>query len=422
MASLTEAQAQALLYNWQFWGRENQQTPPGEWDTWLLLAGRGFGKTRTGAEWVISEVKAERRGRIALLGRTAADVRDVLVEGESGILAKSPSWFRPKYEPGNRRLTWPNGAIATTFSAEEPDALRGPQHDGAWADELAAYRYPEAWDNLQFGLRLGDNPRAVATTTPKPVKLVRELIKDPRSYITRGSTFVNIGNLAPKFLRTVVAKYAGTRLGRQELNAELLEDTPGALWTTRLLEKTRVTTLPPLVRIGIGVDPSISNEEGSNETGIVAAGVAENGHGYTLEDTSLSGTPREWAKEVIATFHKHKADFIVVEVNQGGDMVEHTIRSVEGGERLPIIKVHASRGKYTRAEPISAIYEQEQWHHVGYFAELESQMTTWVPGDDSPDRMDALVWVATQLTEGGELGLADNDLAEFLANYDGNGW
>jgi phage terminase large subunit-like protein len=419
LAKLTEAEADALLHHWEFWARENQLTPPGDWSTWLLLAGRGFGKTRTGAEWVKGEVTAGRRGRLALVARTAADVRDVVVEGESGILAISPKWNRPKYEPSKRRLTWPNGAIATTFSADEPDLLRGPQFDGAWGDELAAWRYREAWDNLQMALRLGNDPKAVVTTTPKPVPLVREILKDPATFITRGSTYVNIGNLAPAFIKRIIARYQGTRLGRQELLAQLLEDTPGALWTSLLLESHRVTQAPDLVRVVIGVDPSVSANPDSAETGIIGQGLGSDDHLYTLEDASIQGTPHEWATAAVAAYHKLKADLIVAEANQGGLMVEQTIRSVEGGKNLPIKLVHASRGKYTRAEPISAIYERGKAHHVGYFAELESQMTTWVPGEDSPDRMDALVWAATELTGGGEFGLLDDNLAEDLLNYRG---
>lgn len=416
IAALPKPAQQNLIYDWQFWGRENQQTPPGtDWETWLLLAGRGFGKSRTGAEWVIGEVKSGRRKRLALIARTAADVRDVVVEGESGILAKSPPWFMPVYEPSKRRLTWPNGAIATTYSAEKPDALRGPQHDGYWGDETASWKYAEdTWDNLQFGLRLGKHPQGVVTTTPRPVKLIKNLIKDPKTFITKGSTYVNKGNLPKSFLSRLLAKYEGTRLGRQELYAQLLEDTPGALWTLARIELLRVKEAPPLVRIVVGVDPAISANKESAETGIVVVGIDIRGHLYILADVSLQGTPAEWASAAIKVYSDFQADAIVVETNQGGLMVEHTIRTVEGGKDLRIIQVHASRGKYTRAEPISALYEQGRAHHVGALSELEDQMTTWTPGEDSPDRMDALVWGCTQLTQGGAIGDIDEDATNIL--------
>lgn len=367
------------------------------------MAGRGFGKTRTGAEWVRWVVSRKMCGRLALVARTAADVRDVVVEGESGLLAISPKWDRPKYEPSKRRITWENGAVATTFSADEPDMLRGPQFDGAWCDELAAWRYREAWDNLQMGLRLGDHPKAVVTTTPKPVELVKELLKDDTTFITRGSTYINIGNLAPAFIKRVIKRYEGTRLGRQELHAQLLEDTPGALWTLGLIEKLRVTKAPDLPRIVVGVDPAASSSESSAETGIIVVGISDEMELFILEDASIQGSPATWAGAVITAFNKFKADRVVAEVNNGGDMVEYTIRSTEGGKDIPITKVHASRGKYTRAEPISALYEQGKGHHVGYFAELEDQMRTWLPGEKSPDRMDALVWACTELVGDGSV-------------------
>jgi predicted phage terminase large subunit-like protein len=419
---LSEAKAKELLYTWEFWARPNQLPPPGDWRTWLILAGRGFGKTRTGAEWVRSQIESGNCRRIALIAPTAADAREVMVEGESGILNISPPNNRPVYEPSKRRLTWPNGAIATTYSADEPERLRGPQHDGGWCDELASWRRPETFDMFLFGLRLGLNPRVVVTTTPKPIPVVKELLKDKTTFITRGSTYDNRANLAPTFFEKIVGKFEGTRLGRQELLAELLEDTPGALWNTLMLEHCRVTEFPDLQRVVIGVDPAISNNEGSAETGIIAAGIDENRTPYVLEDASLQGSPHEWASAVIATFNKLKADRVVVEVNNGGDMCESVIRMTKGGERIPITKVHASRGKYTRAEPIAALYEQGRAHHVRFFPELEGQMTTYVPGDTSPDRMDALVWAMTELTGGGEFGSVNPEIAQELASLDGNGW
>lgn len=396
---LTTEEAEAILYDWRFWARPNQLEPPGEWSTWLLLAGRGFGKSRTGAEYIRDQVEQGKMRRIALVARTAADVRDVVVEGEAGILAVCPPWNRPEYFPSKRRLVWPNGAIATTFSGDEPDQLRGPAHDGAWADECAAWRYSETWDMLMFGLRLGANPRCVATTTPRPTPLIKSLIADPTTFVTRGSTYDNRANLAPKFFQQIIGKYEGTRLGRQELNAEILDDVPGALWTRALLEQGRVRNHPLLVRIVVSVDPQASTSEGSSETGIIVVGLGTDGHGYVLDDLSVSGTPSTWAGQAITGYYKFEADRIVGEANNGGDMVENTVRAVDAN--VSFKDVHASRGKRTRAEPVAALYEQGRIHHVGMFAELEDQLCSWVPSDaDSPDRMDALVWGVTELMLG----------------------
>ena len=409
LAALSEDEAQALLYDWTFWARDKQLAPPGDWFGWLILAGRGFGKTRTGAEFVRWKVETRQWWRVALVARTAADARDVMVEGESGILAISPPWFMPHYEPSKRRLTWPNGAIATTYSGDKPDQLRGPQHDGAWLDEIAAWRYAEAFDQVMFGLRLGDNPQWVGTTTPRPTKLIRDLLKDKSVFATRGSTYENRANLAAPTMQQFERKYAGTRLGRQELDGVVLDDVPGALWTHTIIDNQRVTQHPDLKRIVVAIDPAATSEEESAETGIVVAGLGIDGHGYVLDDLSLRGTPAEWALEAITGFHKFEADRMVAEANQGGDMIEQTLRSVLGkGERMPpYTKVHASRGKLTRAEPVSALYEQGMVHHVGSFAEMEDQMCTWLPGEPSPDRMDALVWALTELmVDATKLGLA----------------
>jgi phage terminase large subunit-like protein len=396
LAQLTEKEAEALLYDWTFWAREKQVTPPGNWQFWVLLAGRGFGKTRTGAEWIRESVEHRGCRRIALVARTAADCRDVMVEGESGILAISPPWFKPKYEPSKRRLTWPNGAIATTYSADEPDLLRGPQHDGAWCDELASWRYAEAWDNLMFGLRLGNDPRCVVTTTPKPVKLLRDVLNNPAAVITRGSTYENRANLAPAFFNQIVSKYEKTRIGLQELFAVLLDDAPGALWKRQQIEDLRVTSHPALKRIVVAIDPPASSEEGSNEAGIVVAGLGENKHGYVLDDLSLIAKPKQWADQAIAGFNKYEADRIIAEKNNGGDLVESNIRAVDPD--VPVKLVWASRGKQTRAEPIASLYERGLVHHVGMFGDLETQMCNWEPGtSESPDRLDALVWALTEL-------------------------
>jgi len=399
---LTDKQIQQLKFAWQFWARPSQLPPDGDWQVWLVMAGRGFGKTRIGAEWVRDEVESGRRKRIALVGRTAADVRDVMIEGESGIMACCPPWFTPIYEPSKRRVVWPNGAIATAYSGDEPNLLRGPQHDGFWCDELAAFRYRDAWDMLLLGLRLGADPRGVVTTTPRPKAVVRELTKDSTCVVTRGSTYDNAANLAPSFLSRIVSRYEGTSLGRQELYAELLDDMPGALWTRGLIDANRVAQAPGLRRIVVGVDPAISNTGDSDYTGIVVCAIGQDGHGYVLEDRSVRGTPEQWASRAVAAYHDHKADRIVAEKNQGGDMVESTIRHVD--PNVAYRGVHASKGKLPRAEPISALYEQGRCHHVGVFAGLEEEMCNYVPGaEKSPDRMDAAVWAFTELFDFGAI-------------------
>lgn len=397
--TLTDDEAAALLYDWKFWARPSQLPPPGDWRVWLILAGRGFGKTRTGAETVIDRVRRGVSKRVGLIAPTAADARDVMVEGESGILACSPPDFRPLYEPSKRRLTWPNGAVATLFSAEEPDRLRGPQHDFIWADEPAAWKYPETWDMAMFGLRLGTNPQVVATTTPRPTRLIRDLVADPGTVVTRGTTYENARNLAPAFLSAIVKKYEGTRLGRQELNGEILDDNPGALWSRNVIEALRVREHPPLLRIVVGVDPAVTSDPKSDETGIVVAGVDAAGHYYVLADASLQGTPLTWATAVKRVYDQYRADRVVAEKNNGGELVEANLRTVD--RTLSYRGVWASRGKQTRAEPISSLYEQGKVHHVGTFPLLEDQMCDWAPdsGDPSPDRMDALVWAMTELTQ-----------------------
>lgn len=404
LAELRDDEAEALLCDWQAWARKEQLAPGGDWLTWLILSGRGWGKTRTGAEWVIGRARKNPRWRIALVARTAADVRDTMVEGESGILACSPPGFFPEYEPSKRRLTWPNGAMATTFTAEEPDALRGPQHHDAWADELASWKYLEdTWDNLQFGLRLGERPRVLVTTTPRPVKVLRELMADPTTHITRGSTYDNAANLAATQLAKYRKKYEGTRLGRQELHGEVLDDVPGALWLRGSLDDLRVKQAPEMVRVVIGIDPAVTSGEESDDTGIVAAGKGVDGHFYVLADRTCHLSPDAWARRALVAYDEFEADRIVPEVNNGGDLVEHTIRTVR--KSAPVKAVRASRGKRVRAEPIAALYEQGKVHHVGSLAELEDQMCTFLPegGEGSPDRVDALVWALTDLSEEGEV-------------------
>lgn len=409
-ASLTPAQKVEHRYRWTFWARDEQLPPAGDWLIWLILAGRGWGKTRTGAEWIQAEVAAGRRGSIALIAPSAADVRDVMIEGDSGLLRVAPPWFMPVYHPSKRQVEWPNGATAITYSAEDPDQLRGPNIDGAWCDELAAWKYAqEAYDMLMMTLRRGSDPRAVITTTPRPTKIIRELVSSPLVRLTKRPTTDNAANLAPAFMQQIMAKYAGTRIGRQELEAEILDDTPGALWKRDALEAGRVVRAPdPLSRIVVAVDPAITASEGSDETGIIGAGVSADGQsGYVLEDASLRGTPLQWARAAVTLYYKLKADRIIAEANQGGDMVAQTIHTIDAN--VPVTLVHATRGKLTRAEPVAALYEQARCHHVGSFPLLEDQMCQWTQGDTSPDRLDALVWALTDLmlTRTGDYSLLD---------------
>ena len=416
--------------------RPNQRPPDGDWRTWLVLAGRGFGKTRTGAEWVRDQVQHHGARRVAIVGPTSGDARDVMVQGESGLLAVCDRYgFRPQYQPSLRRLTFPNGAVATTFSADEPDRLRGPQHDLAWSDELAAWRYPDAWDMLQFGLRLGDNPRQIATTTPRPVKVVRDLIASASSgsvAITRGSTFENRDNLAPTFLDELTRRYAGTRMGRQEIEGELLEDVEGALWQRLWLDRNRVAVAPPLARVVVAIDPAATSGEDADQTGIVAAGVAHgrNADSYVLHAEGVRLSPDGWAGRAIHVYDTREADAFIVERNNGGEMVEHTLRTAwasRGRARQPlrVITVHASRGKTTRAEPIAALDEQGRAHHVGSLPVLEDEMCSFVPGldNDADDLVDARVYALTELNPN---MLADRTAAvgSYLAprpEYDGRG-
>lgn len=392
-----EVAAEAARYDWRAKARPEQVAPSGAWRTWLILAGRGWGKSRSGAEWVREQVTKRGARRVALVARTASDVRDVIVEGESGLLAISPPSERPTWEPSRRRLTWPNGAIATTYSADEPDQLRGPQHDAAWADELAAWKHPDAWTQLLMGLRLGEDPRVVVTTTPRPTPLIRELVAQHTTAVTRGATRDNAANLAPQFLDAIVARYAGTRLGRQELDGEILDDNPGALWKRDGIDAARVRAAPDLRRIVVGVDPAVTSNAASDETGIVVAGLGFDGRFYVLGDASGRYSPEQWASRVVAAYREHKADRVVAERNNGGDLVERNLRTVD--RNLPVTTVHTKRGKALRAEPVSSLYEQGRVSHVGALAALEDQMTAWDPaGDgDSPDRVDALVYALTEL-------------------------
>ena len=398
IGGLTPPQLNTLLYDWSFWARDKQLPPPGDWRYWLILAGRGFGKTRTGAEWVRAMVRDY--PLVSLIGATSSDARDIMIEGESGLLAICPDHERPDYKPSKSRLEWPNGATSLIFTADEPERLRGKQHMKLWADELAAWRYPDAWTQALLGLRLGDNPQACITTTPKPTKILRGLIEHPQTVVVTGTTYENRANLAAGWFSDIIRAYEGSRLGRQELLAELLEDVEGALWSRDMLDSGRVNAAPQdITRIVVAVDPAVTASEDSDETGIVVCGVGgADQHGYVLEDLSMKGTPQEWARVAVNAYHRWGADRLVAEVNNGGDMVEHVIRTVDPA--VSYRKLHASRGKRTRAEPIAALYEQSRVHHVGMFGKLEDQLCTWVQGDTSPDRLDALVWALTELMLG----------------------
>lgn len=349
-------------------------------------------------------VEVEGYGRIALVAEDAADARDVMVEGESGIMAISPPWNRPTYEPSKRRLTWPNGARAHLYSADDPESLRGPQHDAAWLDELCKWRYAqETWDQLQFGLRLGKHPKQMITTTPRPTKLLKEIINRKSTVVTRGSTYDNLDNLAPNFREAIVSRYEGTRLGRQELYAHILDDNPNALFHLRNIDQHRVSRddVPDLLRTVVAVDPPATGNKDSDECGIITAGKTERKHFYVLGDASVQGrSPDQWASEAVKQYYLHQADAIVAEVNNGGDMVESVIKHVDPDVR--VIQVRASRGKWLRAEPIAGLYEQGRVHHVGTMPTLEDQMTdfdsTGTAEGQSPDRLDALVWALTNLS------------------------
>ena len=411
LASLSPGELSFLHYDFALWARDDQLPPEaalggGAWTIWLMLGGRGAGKTRAGAEWVRSIATASRddhRGaaRIALVGETLADARSVMVEGVSGLLAVHAPDARPLYEPSKRMVSWPNGAVAQLFSAEDPDSLRGPQFSAAWCDELGKWKKPdETWAMLQFCLRLGEAPRQVVTTTPRPTKLIKSLIADPLTAVTRVSTAANAANLAPTFLESVVGRYRGTRLGRQELDAELLEDRADALWPRALIEAARVSAAPELTRIVVAVDPPASSGPHADACGIVVAGLGEDGRAYVLGDATVEhARPLDWARAVIRAYRRYEADRIVVEINQGGDLVETVLRQVDAS--VPVRAVRASRGKWLRAEPVAALYEQGRVAHVGALPELEDEMSDFGPdglsGGRSPDRVDALVWALTEL-------------------------
>lgn len=404
LKSLTPAQADELLYDWEFWGRPEQIEPAGDWSTWLALAGRGWGKTEAGAQWIRKRVANGSR-HIALVAETQKDLEEVMVPR---IIAVHPPREAPSVRYKPVRLTWPNGAVALGYNGTEPDQLRGPEFDTAWVDELAKYKKSEnrdlaqeTWDMLQFTMRKGNDPRVLVTTTPRPRPVIRAILKDRKTVVSRGSTFDNAANLPASFLQTVREKYEGTRLGRQELFAEILDDVPGALWTRDLINNT--SDIPPMQRVVVAVDPSGASGDGEGDSiGICVAGKGIDGKFYVLEDATCDLSPAGWGRRVVDRYHAHKADRIVAEKNFGGAMVESVIRTAD--RNVPIRMVTASRGKSVRAEPVAALYEQGRVKHARGLDQLEDQMlqmtSTGFVGEGSPDRLDAMVWAITDLMGG----------------------
>jgi phage terminase large subunit-like protein len=400
----TVEEKENLLYSYKFLARPKQYLPLFDpYLYYIILAGRGFGKTWTGSQALIN-LAMRQPVILGVSNSTARDTRDTNVEGGvSSIIKMCPPWFQGRYNSSKNLVTFPNGSVIHTFSGEKPDSLRGYQFHYFWVDEFAKYRYPTDFiDQLLLCMRLPElPPKIVITTTPRPIKTLVNLVEDNRNYVVRGSTYENKSNLSPIYLREIEKRYAGTRLGRQEIEADILTDTPGALWTYDILERNRATVdYNSLVKIVIGVDPAVSSTTNSNQTGIVVAGIDENNIGYILDDQSGVYTPTEWAELVVRLYDDYKANEIVAEVNNGGDLVVSNIQThtkILKRPLLPVTKVYATRGKYLRAEPISTLYTHGQVKHVGVFAELEDELCTWVPGEKSPDRLDALVWALTKL-------------------------
>lgn len=411
--SLSENAIASLPYIFDFWAiRDHQIEPDGDWSTWLILGGRGAGKTRTGAEWIRAQVEGpgpKDRGaarRVALLSQTLDDAREVMVMGESGIIACSPADRRPEWIESRHMLRWPNGAVATCYSAANPEKLRGPQFDCAWSDELGKWsRAKEAWDMLQFGLRLGERPRQIVTTTPRANEVLEALISSPSVKVTSASTYANAANLAPGFLREVEENYAGTSRAPEEIEGRMLTEHPGALWTRALIDRSRVRAAPELTRIIVAVDPPVTSGGDADECGIIVAGEGADGCIYVLADHSCQGlSPAAWAARAVEAWRAFEADRIVAEANQGGELVEATLRVVDPS--IPYRAVRATRSKTARAEPVSALYEQGKVRHVGVMAELEDQMRGFGASGfrGSPDRVDALVWAIWELTSRGRSG------------------
>jgi predicted phage terminase large subunit-like protein len=385
---------------WRQEARPQQLPPEGDWFVWLIMAGRGWGKTRTGAEWLAHQAQTT-PGDYAVIGRSSQDTRETCLEGQSGLLrALGLRFDSPEYNRATQQIRLPNGSNIYAYSAERPERVRGPNLSGAWCDEIAVWRYPQTWtETLVPALRIG-RPQVVVTTTPRPIPLLREMIErdDGSVVVTRGATFDNEANLSSQALAELRRRYEGTRIGRQELMGELIDDVEGALWSRAIIEPHRVRSVErgQLVRIVVAVDPAVTAGEDSDETGIIVAGVSSDGQGYVLDDLTCRSSPDAWARQAAHALEKWQGDRIVAEANNGGALVETVLRTVD--RALPIKLVHASRGKLTRAEPIAALYEQGKVHHVGDFPELEDQLCTWVPGSsDSPDRLDALVWALTEL-------------------------
>jgi len=395
---------------------EQLPTSDKSWTTWLYLAGRGAGKTRTAAEWLAYQASSNPKTRWAIAAPTYGDVRDTCAEGESGIVRVLREYGTLKdYNRSIGEIFLTNGSRIKLFSGEEPDRFRGPQFHGGWFDELAAFKYPDAWDQYQFGLRLGEFPQTIVTTTPRPTKLIKDLITRDGVRVQRGSTFDNAKNLAASALTELKLRYENTRLGRQELYGEILDNVEGALWTREMIETARVDTAPPLVRVVVAIDPAVTSAATSDETGIVAAGIGNNGDYYILSDKSLRASPDAWARQAVMLYHEYKADKIIAETNNGGDMVIMLLKQVDAS--VPTKKVTATRGKQLRAEPISSLYEQGRVHHVGYFADLEVQMCEWTPlSNESPDRLDALVWALTELNSGGSSMIALAAMAQLCSS------
>lgn len=426
--------------SWEFWARPNQLAPgpgcycgcDGKWLYWLILAGRGWGKTRTGAEWV-HKVVGDRYRLLHLVGATAADARDIMILGESGILATQKAGNRVKWSPTKRRLTWDNGAEALVFSADEPERLRGLQCEGAWCDELASWRYPESWKQLQLGLRLGPFPRTIITTTPRATKIIKQLVIAENTHLTRGTTYENVTNLAQAFMAEITREFEGTRFGRQEIYADILDESELAFWNRDQLDEIRImpkkdekgeVILPPMKNLVIGVDVAISFGEESAETGIIVAGMGLDGLAYVIQDASGKYRPDGWARKVCALYQSYSDEGynvkVIAEKNQGGDLISHTIQ-VEN-PNVPIKMVHASKSKLTRAEPVATAYERGKVRHLGVYETLEEQMCTYEAGDvNSPDRLDAMVWALTELVVGKQIAVAmsmiDNELGTATSKW-----
>ncbi|MBL4801730.1 MAG: DNA-packaging protein [Emcibacter sp.] len=406
---ITEEECEALNFDWSFWARKNQLPPEGIWFCWLILAGRGFGKTRTAVEWIRGMVEGDSplnapKGapeRIALVADTLLDGKLTMIEGESGLLAATPKEFMPTFNSSNKKLVWPNGVQAFLCSAESPDQLRGPQHHVAWADELAKWRYiDDTWSNLLLGLRLGKTPRVLATTTPRNITLLRKLVEDGSTRVIRGSTYDNKSNLPESFFEQVVEQYEGTRIGRQEIYGEILSDVQGALWNRDLLEQIRIRDVPDFERIIVAVDPPVTSGEKADTCGIIVAACDNMGRAYILADCSVQGlSPHGWAKAALAAYEQYEADRLVAEVNNGGELVESLLRQINPD--VSYRAVRASRSKVMRAEPVAALYEQHRVKHRGFFPELEDQMCSLtgagLSDGKSPDRVDAMVWAVTEL-------------------------